>query len=488
MVFKHLSRLFKHSVFYGLSETISRGTGFVLVFIYIKALTQSELGIRTEFYAASAFLALFYTFGLDNAFLRYFMDEEFADKRDRILSSSLYFTILTGLIFYVAAFVAGDSISFVIAENSSYVYITHLLFVILILDTVVIYPTLILRAENRFRYYFLISISRFVLFIVLNILFIVFFGRGVNGVFEANLIVVLIVFFMLLPVYRKYFSGKLSFAILKRMLYLGVPTIFTLLAIRIIDLADRRIILYFFDELHVAQYAVPYTLGMAGIMVFVNSFRIAWQPFYLSIGTNPEAKDIFSKTATYYALLISVMFLAIVLFRDEIFILYTILNRGEYPVSLANIIPFVSISYVIYGFYFIMLAGIFLKEKTIVLPIATCIGAAVNVGLNFLFIPRFGIIGAAYTTIIAYTIMVMLLYFLSRNIYHIKYEFKRLAAVFLITAIPIILSLAYEPAGIFAGLLFKSLLFLVPFAVFYFTGFLSEEEKKYIKQKIRSII
>ncbi|MFC1651162.1 polysaccharide biosynthesis C-terminal domain-containing protein [Candidatus Latescibacterota bacterium] len=484
-MFKHLNRLFKHSVLYGLSETISRGTGFVLVYIYVKTLTHGELGIRTAFYAASAFLVLFYTLGLDNAFLRYFMDDEYKEKRDKLFSTSLYFTVLTGLIFYAAAFFAGDSISFIISESTSYVYITNLLFVILILDTIVIYPTLILRAENRFYYYFLISMSRFVLFIVLNILLVGYFGRGVKGVFEANLIVVLVVFSLLLPVYRKYFSGKISIEILKKMLYFGVPTIFTLVAIRIIDLADRRIILHIFDDARVGQYAVPYTLGMVGIMVFVNSFRIAWQPFYLSLGSNPEAKSVFSRTATYYAMFISIMFLGIVLFRDEIFIIFT---RGEYPLSLANIIPYVSLSYVIYGFYVIMLAGVFIKEKTKILPIATFAGAAVNLGLNFVFIPRFGIIGAAYTTVIAYTLMVVILYFFSRKIYLIKYEFKRLGAVFLITAIPIILSIVYVPGGIFAGMFFKSLLFLMPFAAFYFAGFLRVEEKRYVRQKIRSML
>ena len=73
-MFAHLSRLFKHSLVYGMTETISRGTGFVLVFIYARLLDDSDIGIRTLVYGASSFIALFYTLGLDNAFLRYFMD------------------------------------------------------------------------------------------------------------------------------------------------------------------------------------------------------------------------------------------------------------------------------------------------------------------------------------------------------------------------------------------------------------------------------
>jgi O-antigen/teichoic acid export membrane protein len=482
-VFTHLSRLFKHSVVYGLSETISRGTGFVLLFIYIIVLSKSEIGIRTALYAASAFLTLFYTLGLDNAFLRYFMDNDYRNDKDIILSTSLYFTALTGFLFFIITLCAGESISRLITESSSYVYITRLLFIIIILDTIVIYPTLILRAENRFIYYLLISLSRFFLFVFFNLLLVWYWDRGLKGVFEANLIVVLIVFSFLLPVYRKYFSGKISFEILKKMLLFGVPTIFTILALRIIDLADRRIILHFLGESQLGQYAVPYTLGMVGIMVFVNSFRIAWQPFFLSISSKPEAKSVFSRTATYYAVFISLVFMVMVLFRNEIFSLYDMTDK--FPVSLSNIIPYIAFSYIMYGFYVIMLAGVFIKKRTIFLPLAALTGAVLNVGLNFIFIPEFGIIGAAYTTIIAYTVMVIFLYFISRYIYLVNYEFKRLGAVFIFTAVPISMSFFYQPDDMISRFFFKCMLCLIPLIMYYLGGFLYQEEHIYIKQLIK---
>lgn len=483
-MFAQMSRLFKHSVVYGMSETISRGTGFILMFIYVRILTDSQIGIRTLLYFASAFLGLFYTLGLDNAFLRYFMDEDYADKKSKIFSTAICFTALTGLLFFIVAVFLGKSISFLITESYSYLYLTRLLFIILILDTIVIYPSLVLRAENRFKYYSMISIARFFLFILLNLVMVWYLDRGVNGVFEANLIAVLLVFFFLLPVYGKYFSGQISFSILKRMLIFGIPTIFTIFAMRIIDLSDRRMIQYFLGESQVGQYSYAYTLGMVGIMVFVNSFRTAWQPFFLSLKSSPEVKNIFSRVATYYAMFICMIFLGIVLFKNEIFYLYA---PGK-PLSLSNIIPYVAFSYIIYGFYIIMLPGVFFREKTIYLPFATVTGAVVNVGLNFIFIPRFGIIGAAYTTIISYAIMVIILYFVSRYIYLVKYELVRLGAVFLFTAVPIVLSFMYQPDGLVTKLFYNSALFVMPLVIYYFSNFLKPEEQHYIRQIVRKVL
>ena len=483
-MFAHISRLFKHSVVYGLSETISRGTGFVLVFIYVRILSKSEIGIRSTLYFASALIGLFYTLGLDNAFLRYFMDEEYADKKRTLFSTAVCFTVITGLLFLSFTLLWGNSVSILITDSEYYVYLTRLLFLILILDTIIIYPSLVLRAENRFLYFSLISLTRFCLFVILNMVMVWYLDRGVKGIFEANLMVVFIIFLFLLPVLQKYFTGRISLSILKRMLLFGIPTIFTILAMRIIDFSDRRIILFFLGESQVGQYVVAYNLGMVGIMVFVNSFRTAWQPFFLSLNSNYEAKDVFSRVATYYAIIICMVFLGLVLFKNEILHIYD----PKSPMSLSNIIPLVAISYIFYGFYIIMLPGIFIREKTKYLPLAAFTGAIVNVGLNIFFIPAFGIIGAAYSTVIAYITMVVILYFILKYIYLVKYEIGRIGGVFLFTAVPIGISFLYKPDNPISKLLYNCFLCLIPLAFYYFSNFFSSQEKDYIRHVFKKII
>ncbi len=371
-----------------------------------------------------------------------------------------------------------------ITDSENYLYLTKLLFIILILDTIVIYPSLILKAENRSLYYSLVSVARFCLFVILNLVMVWYFKRGIKGIFEANLMVVFIIFLVLLPVFLKYFSGRISVSVLKRMLFFGVPTIFTILAMRIIDFSDRRIILFFLGESQVGQYAVVYNLGMVGIMVFVNSFRTAWQPFFLSLKSNYESKSVFSRVATYYAIFICMVFLCLMLFKNEILHVYD----PKSPMSLSNIIPIVAISYIFYGFYIIMLPGVFIREKTKYLPLATFTGAVVNVGLNIFFIPVFGIIGAAYATVIAYITMVIILYFISKYIYLVKYEIGRIGSVFLFTAVPIGISLMYKPDNPVSKLLYNCFLCLIPLVLYYFSNFFSSHEKDYIRYIFKKII
>ena len=481
---EHLSRLFKHSVVYGMAETVSRGISFILIFIYVRVLTEADLGIRTAVYVVGAFLGIFYTLGLDNAFLRYFMDEDSIGKKEDVFTTAFYFSALTGIIFLAVSLFFGEPVSRLMTKSGSYEYITRLLFVILIFDAAAIYPTLVLRAENRLKYYSFVAFARFSLFIGLNLVLVWILGRGLKGVFEANLIAVIIISLLMLPLYRTYLRGNISFSILKRMLSFGLPTIFTLLCMRIIDLSDRQLILRLLGENAASElggYSVAYTLGMVGVMVFVHSFRIAWQPFFLSLKDNSDSRNIFSRVATYYSMFIGMVFLGIALFRREIFMLYA----PKLPVSLAGIVPYVSFSYIFFGFYIIMMAGIFIREKTRYLPVVTFTAAALNLGLNFIFIPAFGIIGAAYTTVIAYITMVIIMYVISSKIYMVVYDFKRLGVVLLLTALPLGLSFVFQPEKNVLSIFYRGMLFLIPPAVYLFSNFLLPEERSKLKQVLR---
>ncbi|MBA7592304.1 hypothetical protein ES708_34484 [subsurface metagenome] len=302
-------------------------------------------------------------------------------------------------------------------------------------------------------------------------------NRGLNGVFESNLITLGVVGIFILPIYKQYFRPVFSYRILKRMLVFGIPTIFTLLCMRVIDISDRYVILYLLGtdaKAELGKYSVAYTLGMVGVMVFVHSFRIAWQPFFLSVRNNPEARSLFSRVATYYALFIGIVFLGITLFRHELFHLYAI-------------VPVVSFAYIFFGFYIIMLAGIFIQEKTRYLPVVTFTAAALNVGLNFIFIPEFGIIGAAYTTLIAYIVMVVLMYAISNAVYRVYYDFKRLSAVFVLTLVPITISLLVKPSNVILDYLFRCVLLIIPVIIYLSSNFFNHGELNYLKKVLLKI-
>lgn len=61
--------------------------------------------------------------------------------------------------------------------------------------------------------------------------------------------------------------------------------------------------------------------------------------------------------------------------------------------------------------------GILLKERTALLPPLSAVSAILCILLNLWWIPRFGMMGAAWATVVAYFIYTMLLTIASQRLY-----------------------------------------------------------------------
>ncbi|MBI4810858.1 MAG: polysaccharide biosynthesis C-terminal domain-containing protein, partial [Ignavibacteriales bacterium] len=184
------------------------------------------------------------------------------------------------------------------------------------------------------------------------------------------------------------------------------------------------------DDATVGIYQANYRLGIF-MMLIVSMYDYAWRPFYFSTAKEANAKGIFARVLTYLVLFMSAIFLMLTFFIGDIAKI-SIFGRhiiGPSYWSGLNIIPIVLLGYVFLGISTNLSAGIFIEKKTKYSPFVTGVGAVVNVAANFLLIPPFGMLGAAWATFIAYFIMAVTMYFVVQRIYPVSYEFSRLLKV-----------------------------------------------------------
>jgi O-antigen/teichoic acid export membrane protein len=84
-----------------------------------------------------------------------------------------------------------------------------------------------------------------------------------------------------------------------------------------------------------------------------------------------------------------------------------LLAKKDYWAGISIIPPIVLSNFVIFAYTLYVNVEHFFKN-TIPITINTVIAAVVNIVLNFLCIPKFGYVAAAYTTIVAYMIALLL--------------------------------------------------------------------------------
>jgi O-antigen/teichoic acid export membrane protein len=257
------------------------------------------------------------------------------------------------------------------------------------------------------------------------------------------------------------------------------------LAVIVMDQIGRFFLDRMVGEEATGIFSAGYKLGMFMGLV-VAAFRFAWHPFFLSTSKQDDAPGIFARVLTYFIGVTGFFFLVISFFIEEI-VHFQIAGAGilgEDFIAGTVIVPIIMLAYIGFGVYANFVVGIYLKRKTIYLPFVTCVGALVVVLVNLILIPRYGIMGAAWATFLAYYAMAATLYFVSRRLYYIPYEIGRIMKLILVYAV--LFFLGYNVLAD-ASILYRLFLLVSVYPLLRVIGFFHADEKSAIRRFVRRV-
>ena len=255
----------------------------------------------------------------------------------------------------------------------------------------------------------------------------------------------------------------------------GIPLIPHTLAGWILTLIDRIFLNNYQSIAIVGLYSLGYQFGMI-MSLITTSINFAWAPFFMSTAKEKgeDAKPIFKQLTTYYMMAIIFIGLAISMFAKDVIFLMT---TPEYYESY-KIIPIIIGSYVLNGMYFMIVNQIFYTKQTKYLPIATVGSALINIVLNYLWIPEYGMIGAAYATLFSFAFALIFTWIISYRVYPIHYEYKRIVKIIGAACVVFIISSNISYVNILLDMAFKSIiLMLFPISLI-ITGVITKSELK----------
>jgi len=473
-MFKAILRLTKQSFIYGVGQVLSKAIVIILLPIHTNKLSTDQYGVFNILLLFIGLMAIVYSFGLNTAFMQFYLLEPDKNKKDKYFSTAFLATLVISLVLSLIIYSFKVPVSKLLFNSENYEELVNLVIGILTFDVFILLAKNILRAEERPTLYALVSLSNVAINCVLNIKFIVYDGMGVRGILLANLLASGITFLLLLPIIIKHLSSSVSMEILKKMLKFGLPFLPSALSIFLIDSVDRKLIEHFLGLEAAGIYGAGYKVSLV-IKLFINAFNVAWVPFFLSLANDENAKNIFAKVLTYFTLICSLIFLVFTMFMNQVVRIklfgYTIVGE-EYWGSL-QIVPVVILAYVCYGFYVNFQVSVFLKHKTKYFAYINIAGAVTNIVSNIFLIPAFKLMGAAYATVLSYLLMAVWLYIITQRIYPIQYELKKLLKIGLISLI-IFISYSYIPVS--SNLMFKCSLIVAYLAFIYFFKIIDSKE------------
>lgn len=484
-----IKQLTTETAIYGISTIFGRFLNFLLVPLYTNVLKTGTYGIVTNLFAYIAIFNVIYVYGLESAYFKYASTLEFGNKKENF-STPLLSIFLTSSIFTVLIYAFTLPIGNLISVPEKYYSIIKWSAWILFFDALCAIPFASLRIENRSKKFALIKFINIVVNVFLNIILILKFKKGIEGIFISAFFASLVTFILLLPVIKEKFEFKFPSKLYIELLKFGLPYIPSGLSVMMVQVINRPMMEKLSNLESVGIFQANYRLGIF-MMLIVSMFEYAWRPFFLSNAKEPDAKALFSRILTYFTLMGAFVFIVISLFIEHI-IKIPLPGRGfligkDYWGGL-EIVPIILLSYLFNGLYMNFIVGVYIEKKTKHLPLVTGLAALTNIVFNLILIPPYNLLGAAYATLLSYIVMAGGMYYLNQKFYPIKYEYSRLIKIALITAVIFIIYLFIDDKFTpFLEIIIKMLLIFGFILLFFIIKFFNKGELVQVKGLLKKI-
>jgi O-antigen/teichoic acid export membrane protein len=425
-----LLTLGRHSAIYGLGGLMSRFLAVFLIPLYTHYLTTSSYGKIETVTAAAAVMTVLLQAGVQNAFFRFYFDSEDPAYRRRLLRTAFWFIMTTSTTGLVLCEVFASPLSG--ALNGVGPNIVRVGGVLLWSQVNYAQLTNLFRVEQRSVAFTIASLANIGLTIPITVVLVVVFRLGPEGVIVGNFSGTLLVYVALLGYRREQLGLQFDRALLRRMNKFGWPLVPSALATWVANFGDRFMVgRLATGDVHerlgqVGQYSLAIKVGSVMVLLF-TAFQVAWPAFAYAIKSEQEAKRTYSFVLTYLVLLASWAAVALGVFSPWIVRVLAPTRPSFWPAARA-VAP-LAFSSVCWAGFIVVTIAVARTRKTQFNWIASGAGAALNVGLNFWLIPAYGMLGAAWATLAAYALMLVVRTWNAQLLYKVPYQWRRVTLV-----------------------------------------------------------
>jgi O-antigen/teichoic acid export membrane protein len=457
----YLKRLVTTGAAYQFGDILAKGLALITLPLYTRYVSTKGYGAAESLLTAVILASILLRAGIGEAFIRFYFDDEDEARRDRIARTAIAAVVWSTTIASLVAVVFSAELSkLLLGYDDPQLIDCAILGLWAFTNLEMVYAQL--RVDERTRVYVYASGANVAMSVTFTVALVVFAGQGARGLLLGNFGASALVVVGLWWVLRRRFSLRVNRVDLAGMLHFGLPTVPADASVYALQVADRFYLLRVYSESSAGLYSVALKLATV-VFVAVRGFQYAWPPLAYSIESDEEAAKLYSLVTTYYVLATGVVVCGVALLGRWM----VRLLAGPEFFGAYKALPWLALGWALYGLYlvFIVIAGR-ARVTSRNFPAAAA-GLLVNVALLVLLVPHaganLGIAGAGLALCGAYVVMLVVMYTLTRNLFRVGFQWRRLAQLTAILAgVAISGELLLPPSG-FAGLVLRAAwLCLVP--------------------------
>lgn len=399
--------------------------------IILRKVAPADFGILALITPFAVILAGVFCLGLPIGVDRYYFAYNKTDDKINMLmfSTQIYFYAVL-IVSSCVVLAAGSFLAKIFFNESRYGFIVFLLYVSVFINQIVNFYLKIFQNMEHAVTNAVFTMLQSIAGITLSIYFIYRFHVTYMGLIFGNICSGILVCGILIFVFNRQFRVKVfNFRILAESLIYGMqalPKSFTGFINRFFD---KYMLNDMISVSAVGIYGIAQNISNA-VLLLMNSVWSAFQPpcYNLAFENKDTASARIGRLFTVFSYLTIFPLLMVILFAQEI--VYLLAPSSYYPAIDVIIILLAGISTQVFGIY-VGVQYAYSKKVYLIFPL-TVLGTIINVAVNILLIPKYGIIGAGIATGASLAMLNGLFIIVGQRIYRIMYEWKFLFNIFCI--------------------------------------------------------
>ena len=466
-------RLTGHTSIYMFGEILRNSASLIMLPIYTRCLTPADYGVIQLLEMLIDMATIVFGARVSQAIFRFYCTATTREDKNSIITSALFLSFLFNLIGAITIALLSRPLSLVIYSDYSYQHYIILFTIVMAIMPLSAIPLTHIRAQQKPWLFFSFSIIKLITQVSLNVYFVVIQGMHVEGVIYSTLISSVIMG-LALSTYSLWIAGlRITITACKMLFSFSLPIKLAAIGSFYLTFGDRYILNIYTDLTQVGIYSLAYKFGFVFTIIAWDAFENMWDAEKYAIHERPDAKVIYQKVFLFMSFVLISAGLCISLFIKDF------INLMSDPAfhSAYRIVPIIIIAYIIQSWGRYCDLGILLNNKTIHFAYAHLIAAVVITAAYFTLIPRFGIYGAAWATVIGFTARFYWVNRKGKEYYDMELPW---GDVFLIATLAtgIFIASLFIPEGQVLSIFLRFLLLLVFLVTLYFLPILDREEKQ----------
>jgi O-antigen/teichoic acid export membrane protein len=471
----YLKRLVTTGAAYQFGDVLAKGIALVTIPLYTRYVPRAGYGAANSLLTAVILASIFLRVGVGEAFIRFYFDDHDQARRERIARTAIATVAWTTTLAAIAALVFAGPLSRLLLGFSD-AQLIDCATVGLWAFTNLEMAYAQLRVDERTRAYVWASGANVAMTTGFTIALVVLAHEGARGLLLGNFGASAVVVIGLWVLLRRRFSLRARAADLRAMLRYGLPTVPADASVYALQVADRFYLYRGYSHAAAGDYSIALSLATV-VFVIVRGFQYAWPPLAYSISSDEDAARLYALVTSYFVVATGVVVAAVALLGR--WIVRLLAAHAYYGAHTA--LPWLALAWTLYGLYQVTLVITGRARATVRNIPAAALGVVVNIALLLVLVPRsgadLGISGAAIALCGAYAAMLIAMHLLTRRLFAIAFEWRRLAqATAIIAAVAVGGELLLPSAGLGALLARIAWIALIP-ALLLLTRFFSASER-----------